>query len=364
MNLDYLSHTGFAGHKAVHILRDEDTGLLAIVAIHNDDLGTALGGTRMLPYPDFGTALTDVLRLSEGMTKKAAMSALNYGGGKCVIIGDPKTAKTPELLHALGRKLNSLGGQFITGEDVNISVADIELVAEKTTYVAGRSETVPGGSGDPSIMTALGVLHGIRAALKHKYGDDSLKGRAVAIMGVGKVGFRLARLLHQRQAKIFLSDSDPHMAERALKEFGGALNVPVEDIYDQKCDVFAPCALGSILNSETIPRLQCAVVAGAANNQLATPEDGHLLHKRKIPYAVDYVINAGGLINVTDERNGGYDEARARRATEKIYDRILLILTHAEAEDCPPHEIAEKAVKRILEAAHQLKKIRREFGLL
>ncbi|MBI2640598.1 MAG: Glu/Leu/Phe/Val dehydrogenase, partial [Candidatus Sungbacteria bacterium] len=291
MELDYTRHPGFAGHKAVHIFYDKDTGLLAIVAIHNDDLGTALGGTRMLPYTDFGAALTDVLRLSKGMTNKAAMAGLNQGGGKCVLIGDPKTMKTPELLRALGRKLNSLDGKFITGEDVNISVADIERVAEETPFVAGRSEAVPGGSGDPSIMTALGVLHGIRAALKHRYGDDSFKDRTVAIMGVGKVGFRLARLLHQRQARLVFSDSDPHMVERALTEFSGARQVSVEEIYDQECDVFAPCALGSILNGETIPRLRCAVVAGAANNQLATPEDGHLLHARGISYAVDYVIN-------------------------------------------------------------------------
>lgn len=363
--MDYTKHPGFDGHKGVYIFHDGDTKLLAIVAIHNDDLGTALGGTRMLPYSSFEEALSDVLRLSAGMTRKAILAGLNYGGGKAVIIGNPKEDKTPELLRAFGRRLNLLNGKFLTGEDMNITVADVERMAEETPYVVGRSDAIPGGSGDPSPMTAYGVLLGMMACLKFLYGDDSLKGCTVAIQGVGKVGFRLARLLHQHKANIVFCDSDAHMVERALTEFKGAKNVSTGEIFDVECDIFAPCAVGGILNGETIPRLRCKIVAGSANNQLATPEDGQLLFERGIIYAVDYVINAGGLINVTDELGpGGYDEARAKRATSKIYNRILYILRRAKEESRPPHEITEQMVNRILTLIRELKKTRREFGLV
>jgi len=361
---DYTKHPGFDDHKLVQTVHDKDTELLAIIAIHNDDLGPALGGTRMFPYASYEDALTDALRLSAGMTRKAALAGLNYGGGKAIIIGEPKT-KNRELLLAYARKINRLNGQYITAEDVNISVDDIEIMAEVTPYLCGRSDATPKGSGDPSIMTAFGVFRGIQACLTHLYGNSSVAGKTVAIQGVGKVGFRLMRLLHQNKAEIIFCDSNPHMVERALQEFKGSKCVPTEEIYNEQCDIFSPCAMGAIINPTTIPDLKCKIIAGAANNQLSSPEDGHSLLQHGIIYAVDYVINAGGLINVATEiKLSEYDASQAKRATAKIYDRILYILKQSKTKTAPPHEIAEEMVKEIIDNARRMKEIKRKLGLI
>ena len=262
--MDFRTLPDYRGHKLVAMIHDEQTGLHGFIAIHNDVLGPALGGTRMYPYPNDLAAVTDVLRLSRGMTYKAALAGVKFGGGKAVLVGDPKKDKNEAYLRAYGRRLNYLNGAFLTGEDVGIAVADIEIVAKETPYVNGRSEGLHDGvkgSGDPSPVTARGVLHGIRAALETIFGNDTVTGRSFAIQGLGKVGFRLARLLHEQGARLIVADVDDHMVERALTEFRGSEAVEPEEIHRQQVDVYSPCALGAVLNDRTLPELQCRIVA-------------------------------------------------------------------------------------------------------
>jgi leucine dehydrogenase len=358
----------FNSHKFVALIHDARTGLHGWIAIHNDVLGPALGGTRMYPYPDDLTALVDVLRLSKAMTYKAALAGLKYGGGKAVLIGDPKTQKTEEYLRAYGRKINYLNGAFITAEDVGISVADIETIAKETPYVVGRSEGIHNGikgSGDPSPITAIGIVYGIRAALEMVYGNDDISGKTFAIQGLGKVGFRLARLLYERGAKLIVSDVDSHMVERAVSEFRGVEVANPNEIHCQNVDVFSPCALGGILNSRTIPQLRCKIVAGAANNQLETPEDANRLLGRSILYAPDYVINAGGLINVADELEpGGYNRERALRKVSRIYNTLKRIFERSSKEGISPSEVADTMAEEILSSAEEFKRhIRFTIGI-
>lgn len=314
-------------HEQVVYCYDKATGLKAIIAIHDTTLGPALGGCRMWNYATEEEALKDVLRLSRGMTYKAGITGLNLGGGKAVIIGDPKI-KSEALFKTFGRFVNSLGGRYITAEDVNIRVKDMEIVATETPYVSGVSSH--GGSGDPSPVTALGVYYGIKASVKHKLGQDSVKGLKIAIQGAGAVGSNLAEYLHRDGAKLYIADLDESKIKSVVAKTG-AEAVDLNKIHSLPVDVFAPCALGGILNDETIPEIKAPIIAGGANNQLLDENvHGDMIKERKILYAPDYVINAGGLINVYQELKG-YNAEEARAKCAGIYDTLLSIYKEADA---------------------------------
>jgi len=333
-------------HEQVIFCSDPQSGLRAIIAIHDTTLGPALGGTRMWPYKSDTEALHDVLRLSRGMTYKAAVAGLNLGGGKAVIIGDPKKDKTEALFRSYGRFVEGLAGRYITAEDVGIDVQDMEWVRMETKYVTGISPA-HGGSGDPSSVTALGTYVGMKAAAKKVFGNDSLEGRKIAIQGAGHVSYHLAKLLHKEGAVIFITDLFPEKAKLIATELN-ATYVDKEDIYDVNCDIFSPCALGGILNEDTIPRLNCAIVAGCANNQLESEsQHGPMLMEKGILYAPDYVINAGGLINVASELEG-YNKERAHSQASRIYDTMIDIFNHAEEAGIPTYVASnELAIKRL-----------------
>ncbi|HEY8552862.1 MAG TPA: Glu/Leu/Phe/Val dehydrogenase dimerization domain-containing protein [Thermaerobacter sp.] len=341
------------GHEQVVFCYDRTTGLKAIIAIHDTTLGPALGGCRMWPYASEEDALVDVLRLSRGMTYKHAAMGLNFGGGKSVIIGDPRRDKSEMLFRAFGQFVDSLGGRYITAEDVGTGTEDMAYIAMETRHVVG----LPGRSGDPSPATAYGVFRGMKACLGEAFGDESFQGRVVAIQGLGHVGAHLARLLHEAGARLVVTDIDPERAQRVAAEFGAQV-VPPDAIYDVECDVFAPCALGAILNDETIPRLRCRIVAGSANNQLAEPRHGAELARRGILYAPDYVINGGGVIHVADEyAPGGYDRDRAFARVATIYDKIKAILAMAREQGITTAEAADRLAEQRIRAIAQLRRL-------
>jgi leucine dehydrogenase len=337
-------------HEEVAFWADKATGLTAIIAIHSTVLGPALGGTRMWPYQTEEEALLDVLRLSEGMTYKASVAGLDLGGGKAVIIGDPAVAKSEALFRSFGQFVNSLNGRYITAEDVGTTVTDMAYVHEETPYVTGLP-TVEKGSGDPSPMTAYGVYRGMKACCQARYGTDSLAGCRVAIQGLGKVGCHLARHLVKEGAAIVASEYNPHRAAQVRAELQLEL-VDLDEIYQVDCDIFAPCALGGILNDDTIPRLRCQIVAGGANNQLAEDRHGFELAERDVLYAPDYVINAGGLISVTTEL-GAYDLHEAWRKTAAIYGSILRVIALAGEEQIPTHLAAHRLAQARIELKTQ-----------
>jgi leucine dehydrogenase len=335
------------GHEQVVFCHDEATGLKAIIAIHNTILGPALGGTRMWNYTSEQEALTDVLRLSRGMTFKAAISGINLGGGKAVIIGDAKNMKTEAFLRRFGKFVNSLNGKYITAEDVNMKTSDMEYLYMETKHVTGLPESM-GGGGDPSPVTAYGVYMGMKAAAKKVYGNDSLKGKRVGVQGVGQVGMHLVEYLVKENAEVFITD----IFEDKVKEVVQRFNVDTvgqQEIYDLDMDIYAPCALGATLNDTTIPRLKCSIVAGAANNQLKEEvKHGYMLVDRSITYAPDFLINAGGLMNVYQEYTGNYNRTRVFEQAEKIYGTCLNILNLAGTEKISTQEAAIRlAEKRI-----------------
>ncbi len=339
----------FADHEEVAFLRDRESGLFAIVAIHDSTLGPAVGGCRMWPYASEACAVHDVLRLSLGMSLKNAMAGLPLGGGKSVILGDPRREKTPELLRAFGRAVHGLDGRYIAAEDVGIGVDDVAVMAEETPHVAGR----PGGdaaSGDPSPFTAYGVFVGIRTAVARQLGRPSLEGVLVAVQGLGRVGMALCGFLHGAGARLVVADLDPLAAEDAVARFGAKVSTP-EKILEQEADVVAPCALGAVLDDASIPKLAATIVAGAANNQLALPRHGAALRDRGVLYAPDYVINAGGIINVAGEVAGRYDRGRTLARIECIEDRLDEIFGEAEERGEPTNEVADRMATRRLEAA-------------
>ncbi|MDN3668661.1 Glu/Leu/Phe/Val dehydrogenase dimerization domain-containing protein [Echinicola jeungdonensis] len=326
------------GHEQLVICYDEATGLKAIIGIHNTVLGPALGGTRMWPYQSESEAITDVLRLSRGMTFKAAISGLNIGGGKAVIIGHPRQ-KNEAFLRRFGRFIESLGGRYTTAEDVNMNTRDMEYIAMETSHVTGLPE-VKGGGGDPSPVTAFGTYLGMKAAAKKAFGSDSLCGKKIAVQGVGQVGSHLIQYLVKEDAKVFVTDIDEERLQKVAQKTG-AKTVSSEGFYDIDMDIYAPCALGATLNDDTLERLQCQVVAGAANNQLDSEEKhGKLLLKKGILYAPDFLINAGGLINVYAEYLGKYNRDLAYQQAEKIYDTCLAILNKSEKEKIPTQQAA------------------------
>lgn len=345
----------FADHESVHFLSDSSSGLRAIIAVHSTALGPAIGGCRMREYESEAHALRDVLRLSRGMSLKNAMADLPFGGGKSVILGDPAKGKSPALLAAFGLALEKLGGTYITAEDVGISVADMVAVAKNTRFVCGlpqRSGSAAAG-GDPSPKTARGVMCGIAAAVRYKLKRSDLAGLRVAVQGLGKVGFDLCRELHAAGARLVVADLDAQIVERARDEFA-ADSAPVEEIMYEAVDVLAPCALGAVLNRTTIPRLRTSIVAGAANNQLDTAEDGALLQKRGILYAPDYVINAGGIINAAAEYLATIPDDEVRRRVERIGDTLAYIFDRARHSDRPTSVIADEiALSRLRTASQQ-----------
>lgn len=337
-----FSLSDFADHEQVVFVSDDKSGLKAIIAVHNSNLGPALGGCRMWPYASEEEAIRDVLRLSRGMTYKSAMANLKLGGGKSVIIGNPRTQKTPELLAAFARALEQLNGRYIAAEDSGTSVADMKYMTQFTRHVAGihdKPSDAGTRSGDPSPATAYGTFIGIKAAVKERLGRDSLEGLRVAVQGVGNVGFDLARQLKAAGAQLWVTDIHREPLLQAGKELGATVVAP-EEVFGLDVDVFAPCALGAILNDSTIPQLKAKVVAGAANNQLAEARHGAELMKRGILYAPDYVINAGGIIDVYHERIG-FDRAALIKHIEGIEDNLMEIFERARKEERPTGEVAD-----------------------
>jgi len=343
-----FSSPEFDDHEQIVFAHDAESGLKAIIAVHSTALGPATGGCRVLKYEDEQAALTDVLRLSSAMTLKTAMAGLPLGGGKSVIIADAAAEKTPALLRAMGRAIDRLGGRYITAEDVGTSAADMIEIRKGTSHVIGLPEEA-GGSGDPSPNTALGCFEGIKAAVRYKLGQTSMNGVHVAVQGLGNVGMNLVRLLAEAGARLTVTDIRTANIERAVTEFG-AKAVEPEAIYDVDADIFAPCALGGSINDETLPRLKTKIVAGAANNQLATPSHGSALQRRGILYAPDYVINAGGIISVGAEVGGGASHETDRRI-RAIGDTLLTVFGTADAETIPTSEAADRIARsRILTA--------------
>jgi leucine dehydrogenase len=336
----------FEGHEEVVHFNDPRSGLRAIVAIHSTTLGPALGGTRFYPFASEDAALEDVLRLSRGMTYKASAAGLDLGGGKAVIIGDPRRIKTEELLRAYGRFVESLGGRYITAEDVGTTRDDMDLIRRETRYVTGVSTSM-GGSGDPSPITGYGVYLSMLACAQEAWHDQSLAGRRVAVQGVGKVGYSLVKFLVEADAKVVVADVDVDSVARAVRDFG-VETAPADRIHAVECDAFAPCALGGIINDETLPELKCSVVVGSANNQLARPEHGKALTEMGILYAPDYIVNAGGLISVADELQG-YQPERAKASVHNIYRTLREVFTIAREERIPTAEAADRFAESRIE---------------
>lgn len=326
-------------HEQVVFGYDPTTGLKAIIAIHNTVLGPALGGTRMWAYKSEAEALHDVLRLSRGMTYKSAISGINLGGGKAVIIGNSATDKSEALWRRYGKLVDSLGGKYITAEDVGTSPSDIEYVAMETDFVAGKPEYL-GGGGDPSPVTAYGTYLGMKAAAKEAWGTDTLTNKKIVVQGVGHVGQYLVDHLVKEGATVFVADINDSNLEAVTTKHNNITVVPVEEVYSTAMDIYAPCALGATLNDNTIPQLTCQIVAGAANNQLKDEvKHGAMLQDRSILYAPDFLINAGGVINCYAEL-GDYNRDRAYGYTEKIYERTREIFQRAAAEQITTHEAA------------------------
>lgn len=340
------------GHEQVVFCHDPDVGLKAIIAIHNTALGPALGGTRMWNYKNEDEALIDVLRLSKGMTYKAAAAGLNLGGGKAVIIGDSKTQKTEGLFRAFGQFVNSLNGKYITAEDVGTTVRDMEYIFMETPYVTGIPKDF-GGSGDPSPYTAHGVLMGIKASAKWKLGTDSLKGMRVAVQGLGNVGTNLVRHLIEEGAKVTVADIDAEKVKKHVDQYKVDAST-VDQILFTDCDILAPCALGAIVNDQSISKLKCKVIAGGANNQLAEPKHGDQLRELGILYAPDYVVNSGGLMNVFVELEG-YSPDRAFDKTRKVYDNVTKVFEIAKRDGIGTHTAADRMAQERINTIGKLK---------
>ena len=336
-------------HEQLLFCNDNETGLKAIIAVHNTVLGPALGGTRMWNYTNEIDALTDVLRLSRGMTYKNAISGLNLGGGKAVIIGDSKTMKNEALFRRFGKFVNSLGGKYITAEDVGISPSDMEFVNMETDHVVG----LPGKSGDPSPVTAYGVYMGMKAAAKAQYGSDSLTGKKISVQGVGHVGTYLIQHLTEEGAIVYATDIQEENLKTVQKNFGSTI-VGLDEIYDLDVDIYAPCALGATINDATIGRLKCSVIAGAANNQLANEKQGALLLKKGVIYAPDYTLNAGGVMSYYSEVKG-YNQAWTMQKAEGIYDSIAQIINRSQKENIPTQKIADTIAEERITSIGKIK---------
>jgi valine dehydrogenase (NAD+) len=355
--VDVFDRIGEDEYEQVIYCHDRRAGLRAIVAVHSTRLGPALGGTRFFPFATEDDALTDVLRLARAMTYKAAAAGLDLGGGKAVILGDPSTDKTDVLLRAYGRFVEALGGRYVTAEDVGTTQADMDVIRRQTRFVTGVSPAL-GGSGDPSAATATGVLEAMKATARHLWGEASLAGRHVTVSGVGKVGSHLVRHLATEGARVTVADADPDAVARAIAA-GAATPVAAADAHRVECDIFSPCALGGALNSATIPELGAAAVVGSANNQLADPGCAKLLADAGVLYVADYVVNAGGLINLAEElAPGGYHPERAEAAVRRIFDTTTQLLELAQAEGLSTADAADRLAERRIDDLGRVQGIR------
>ena len=343
-------------HEQVVFCTDKATGLKAIIAIHNTVLGPALGGTRMWQYENEALALNDVLRLSRGMSYKAAISGLNLGGGKAVIIGDSRTQKNEALMRRFGKFVDSLDGKYITAEDVGMSPIDMEYIHDETDHVAGLPTSL-GGGGDPSPVTAYGVYMGMKASAKKMYGSDSLAGKRIIVQGAGHVGQYLIDYLDKEGAKVGVSDIFADKIKEVKHKFPKVDIVDTNGIYDEAMDIYAPCALGATINDDTLSKLKCAIIAGAANNQLANEaKHGQIVVDKGMIYAPDFLINAGGLINCYSELEG-YNRDRAMSKTEEIYNTTMNILIRAEQNSMPTYQAANEMAEQRIEAIGNINKV-------
>ncbi|WP_312203326.1 Glu/Leu/Phe/Val dehydrogenase [Anaerospora hongkongensis] len=338
------------GYEQLVFCHDPASGLKAIICIHDTTLGPALGGTRMWNYECEADAINDVVRLARGMSYKNAAAGLNIGGGKAVIIGNSKTDKSEALFRAFGRFVQSLNGRYITAEDVGTAVEDMEYIRLETSHVTGR------GIADPSPVTAYGTWKGIKACAAEAWGSDSLRGKIIAVQGLGHVGYTLCKHLHEEGANLIVTDICEENVRRVVSEFG-AEAVGANEIYGVHCDIFAPCALGAIINDETLPLLKCRVIAGAANNQLKETRHGDILQTRGILYAPDFIINAGGVINVADElQEGGYNRERALKKVSGIYHTIEKVIAIAKRENIPTYKAADLLAEERIALIGKVKK--------
>lgn len=339
-----FNRVDFDNHEQVVFCADKESGLRAIIAVHDTNLGPAVGGCRMWDYASDDDAVVDALRLSKGMTYKNAVARLPFGGGKSVIIGNAKEIKSEQLFRAFGRQLERLGGSYYSAEDVNINCADVALMNKETNYVLG----LEGKSGNPSPFTAYGTFLGVKAALQHQRGHQDLTGIKVAVQGLGAVAYGLCKYLHEAGATLFVTDINQVAIDRVVNDFT-ATAVSIDEIYDLDVDVYAPCALGATINDETIPRIKATIIAGCANNQLAEPRHGEIIREKGILYAPDYVINAGGIINVYYETAPeGYSEAASNKHVEGIYNTLTEIFARSEKEQKSTHIIADELAQEII----------------
>lgn len=342
--MSFFDLVDFDDHEQVVFCSDKESGLQAIIAVHNTNLGPAAGGCRFWDYAKDEYALTDALRLSKGMTYKNAMAGLKLGGGKAVIIGNPKQLKSEALFKAFGKAVNNLNGRYYTAEDVNITTADMAIVNQVTNFVSG----LEGKSGNPGPFTALGTFLGIKAAVKHKLNKDSLVGISVAVQGLGSVGYSLCEKLHDAGATLVVTDINKNILDKAAKELGAKV-VSLDDIYKQNVDVYSPCALGASINDDTINQLKAVIVAGCANNQLAEAKHDKILHDKGILYAPDYVINAGGIINVALEiYPEPYDAEKATELVNNIYNTLTTIFNTSKSEKRPTGEVSDEMARKII----------------
>lgn len=339
-------------YEQIVFCHHEQTGLQAIIVIHDTTLGPALGGARMWSYATEKEALIDALRLAKGMTYKTAAAGVNLGGGKTVIIGDSKKDKSEEMFRVLGQFIENLNGKYITAEDVGTTVQDMDVIHKETNYVLGTSPG-SGASGDPSPITAYGIYKGMKASAKEAFGSDSLTNKTVAVQGVGNVAYKLCDHLHREGAKLIITDINKEAVERAVKEYG-AMAVDPNEIYEVDCDIFSPCALGAVINDETIPKLKAKVIAGSANNQLESSVHGEILYRKGIVYAPDYVINSGGVINVAEELNG-YSEENAMKKVEMIYDHLVKVFEISKRDNIPTNFAADRMAEERIATAKKSK---------
>jgi leucine dehydrogenase len=347
--MSFFENTASQGHESIHQFYDPKTGLKAIIAIHSTALGPAAGGTRMWQYDHESAATRDALRLSRGMTYKNAMAGLPLGGGKAVILADPENPPSDDFFRAFGRCVDSLGGRYITAEDVGVSVDSMRLVKQVTDFVAGLPPAQGSAGGDPSPWTADGVFLGLRAAVKHRFGNDSFDNLRVAVQGVGKVGYDLCRQLKEAGASLLISDVNQQNLQRAQADFGAQV-IATDQILFADVDVLSPCALGAVLNADSIPEIKASIIGGAANNQLATEEDGQRVFERNILYAPDYVINAGGIISVSLEYMGDKTEADVHEQIALIPGRLMDIFVSSEKQQKPANVIADSMAEKIVAA--------------
>ncbi|MDE0720404.1 MAG: leucine dehydrogenase [Dehalococcoidia bacterium] len=356
MTLEILEQMGAEGHEQLVVVSDAGSGLKAIIAIHDTTLGPACGGTRIWPYKSEREAMWDALRLSRAMTYKSAAADLPLGGGKGVIIADSHTQKTEALVRAYGRFVDTLGGRYLTTTDVGSTGRDMEYIKQETDYVVGLPVTA-GGSGDTSIMTGLGIYMGMKACAKETWGNDSLQGKVVAMQGFGKVATHTAHHLMKEDVTLVVTDVFDGALDRA-RDLGLKVVKP-DDIYGIDCDIFAPCALGGVINPETIPQLKCKVIAGGANNQLLSESDGEALHRMGIMYGPDYILNSGGIINVESEISGIYNADRAREKTERVYEIMERVISISKTEEIPSAKAAERLAEERLKSVRGIRPVYR-----